>query len=45
MVVLAGQSHESAPAYAVDQVAWAVRRTAAGTDLPDCPAWMGTLTR
>jgi N-acyl homoserine lactone hydrolase len=44
-VILAGQSHETASAYAADQLAWALHREAARVDVPESPTWMASLDR
>ena len=42
-VVLAGQSHDQATAYAADQLAWRARRDGVADPLPDHPSWMDRL--
>jgi N-acyl homoserine lactone hydrolase len=42
-VVLAGQAHDQATAFAADQLAWRARRDGVAEPLPDPPAWMDRL--
>lgn len=43
VVIVAGQSHDTATQYAADQLSWQARRDGHGQPLPDIPAWIGTL--
>lgn len=43
VVIVAGQSHDTATQYAADQLAWRARRDGHGQPLPDIPAWIGVL--
>jgi N-acyl homoserine lactone hydrolase len=43
VVVVAGQSHESATEYAADQLAWQAHRDAHGQPLPEIPEWIDLL--
>jgi N-acyl homoserine lactone hydrolase len=43
VVIVAGQSHDTASQYAADQLAWRAHRDAHGDPLPAMPAWMDTL--
>jgi N-acyl homoserine lactone hydrolase len=42
-VVLAGQAHDQATAYAADQLAWRAHREGVGPPLPEPPAWIERL--
>jgi N-acyl homoserine lactone hydrolase len=43
VVIVAGQSHDTASQYAADQLAWHAHRDGHGQPLPDVPAWIDTL--
>jgi N-acyl homoserine lactone hydrolase len=43
VVIVAGQSHDTATHYAADQLAWRAIRDGHGQPLPAIPAWIGTL--
>ena len=43
VVIVAGQSHDTATQYAADQLAWQARRDGHGQPLPAIPDWIGTL--
>jgi N-acyl homoserine lactone hydrolase len=42
-VIVAGQSHDTATAYAADQLAWRAHADNHGEPLPTIPDWIGTL--
>ncbi|GAA1830005.1 hypothetical protein GCM10009682_55980 [Luedemannella flava] len=44
-VIVAGQSHDTATAYAADQLAWQAHRHGHDAALPDIPAWLDALQR
>ncbi len=44
-VIVAGQSHDTASAYAADQLAWQARRDGHGQPLPGFPEWIDVLQR
>ncbi len=43
VVIVAGQSHDTATQYAADQLSWRAHRDGHGQPLPDVPAWIDTL--
>ena len=43
VVIVAGQSHDTATHYAADQLAWRAKRDAHGPPLPGLPEWIDTL--
>jgi N-acyl homoserine lactone hydrolase len=43
VVIVAGQSHDTATQYAADQLAWQARRDGHGQPLPGIPEWIGAL--
>jgi len=43
VVIVAGQSHDTATQYAADQLAWRARNDGRPQPLPDVPSWIGTL--
>jgi len=43
VVIVAGQSHDTATQYAADQLAWRAHRDAHGEPLPDIPNWISAL--
>jgi N-acyl homoserine lactone hydrolase len=43
VVIIAGQSHDTATQYAADQLSWHAHRDGHGQPLPDVPAWIDTL--
>ena len=43
VVIVAGQSHDTAAQYAADQLAWRAHRDAHGEPLPDIPNWISAL--
>jgi N-acyl homoserine lactone hydrolase len=45
VVILAGQSHDTATQYAADQLAWRAHRDGHGQPLPDIPDWIDALQR
>lgn len=45
VVIVAGQSHDTATQYAADQLAWQARRDGHGQSLPDIPPWMDAVQR
>jgi N-acyl homoserine lactone hydrolase len=45
VVIVAGQSHDTATQYAADQLAWRARRDGHGQPLPAVPAWIGVLAQ
>jgi N-acyl homoserine lactone hydrolase len=45
VVIVAGQTHDTATEYAADQLAWRAHRDAHGQPLPGIPDWIGTIQR
>jgi N-acyl homoserine lactone hydrolase len=45
VVILAGQSHDTATQYAADQLAWRARQDDHSQPLPNPPDWVGTFQR
>jgi len=45
VVIVAGQSHDTATQYAADRAAWRAHQDGHGQTLPDPPAWVGMLQR
>jgi N-acyl homoserine lactone hydrolase len=45
VVIVAGQSHDTATQYAADQLSWQAHRDGHGQPLPDVPAWLDVLQR
>ncbi len=43
VVIVAGQSHDTATQYAADQLAWRAHRDGHGQPLPQTPEWIGVL--
>lgn len=43
VVIVAGQSHDTATQYAADQLSWQAHRDGHGQPLPDVPGWIDTL--
>ncbi|MEP7026627.1 MAG: MBL fold metallo-hydrolase [Actinomycetota bacterium] len=43
VVIVAGQSHDTATQYAADQLAWRAQQDGHGQPLPDVPAWIPVL--
>ena len=43
VVIVAGQSHDTATQYAADQLSWQAHRDGHGQPLPGIPAWIDTL--
>jgi N-acyl homoserine lactone hydrolase len=43
VVIVAGQSHDTATQYAADQLSWQAHRDGHGQPLPDVPGWIETL--
>jgi N-acyl homoserine lactone hydrolase len=45
VVIVAGQTHDTASGYAADQLAWRADRSGHGQPLPAVPAWLDTVQR